>query len=236
MLTDFYTDINFLENSEVRLIKSNLDDESVAMAAWVSTYGQEAEERLKDKPKVAGLINFLMRERHETPFENAGSITFFVKTPMDIGEEHLRHRIGWSFSKISGRYSELPAEFYLPAPSRPLVQRGKVGQYDFTDGGLDMAAITRAAIMENSQAAWTRYQTLKQAGVANEVARWVLPSNLMTQYYCTCNARSLMHFLDLRTAPNAKLEIQEVARKMETFFEQEMPLTHAAWKANNEHK
>lgn len=232
-ITQFYTDVVFLEDSDVRLVKSNVDDASVAMAAWVSTYGVEAEERLKDTKRVEGLIKYLMRENHETPFENAGSMTWFIKTPMDIGEEHLRHRIGWSYNKISGRYAELPNEFYLPPVSRPLVQTGKVGNYTFAPGEDSMVAITRATIMENSQTAWTRYQTLKQAGVANEVARWVLPSNLMTQYYATCNPRSLMHFLKLRLAPNAKQEIQSIARKMEDAWAKEMPMTYAVWKEVN---
>lgn len=228
-----FSDLEFFEDSEVRLIKSNVDDASVAMAAWVSTYGAEAETRLQDKDKVTGLIKYLMRNQHETPFENAGSITMYVKTPMFIGEEHLRHRIGWSYNKISGRYSEFKPHFYLPPTDRPLIQTGKVGNYTFEVGDMEMAAITRTTIMENSETAWSRYTMLKDAGVANEVARMVLPSNLMTEYYCTCNPRSLMHFLNLRTAPNAMLEIRSVANKMQKILAKEMPITYAAFKENN---
>lgn len=232
MITELFTKVEFLEDVEVRLIKSNVDDASVAMAAWVSTYGVDAEERLNDRGRVEGLIKYLMRERHETPFENAGSMTFFFKVPMDIGEEHLRHRIGWSFNKISGRYAQFPPEFFLPPVRRPLIQTGKVGNYKFVPGPDDLVAITRANLMDNSIASWNRYMALKEAGVANEVARWVLPSNLMTQYYATCNPRSLMHFLGLRSAPNAKAEIQAVANKLEEIWAKEMPLTHAAWVEN----
>lgn len=230
MLKELITDVNFFEDSEVRLVKSNCDDDAVALAAWVSTYGLEADERLSNRPKVEGLINYLMRENHETPFENAGSLTFYIKTPIFVAREFFRHRIGWSYNEISGRYAQFEPNFYLPPVTRPVIQTGKVGNYTFEPGEDDIQIVlSRTAVMENSQEAWVRYMTLKEAGVANEVARMVLPVNLMTEFIATCNPRSLMHFLGLRTAPNALLEIRSVANQMEKLWQPTMPITHEAY-------
>ena len=223
--------LNYFEDSEVRLIKSNVDDESVALSAWVSTYGAEAEERLSST-RVPGLINYLMREKHETPFENAGSITFYCKTPIFIAREHFRHRIGWSYNEVSGRYSELKPHFFLPPVGRPLIQYGKVGEYTFKPGTIEQEETVRESLVEASEAGWKNYVTMKDAGVANEVARMALTTNWMTEYYCTCNPRSLLHFLNLRTASNAQQEIQSLAGKMENIFKDLMPLTYQAWKDN----
>lgn len=225
--------INFMEESTVRLIKSNVDDASVALAAWVSTYGGDAEERINNSERITGLINYLMRNKHETPFENAGSMTFYVQTPIFVQREAFRHRIGWSYNEMSGRYAEYQPNFYIPSFERPLQQIGKVGNYTFESGTIEQQDTVRKNYQTQSVSAWNSYLYMKNAGIANEVARGVLPTNLMTQYYCTCNPRSLMHFLSLRTADNALQEIQDVARKMETIFADAMPITYEAYKKWN---
>lgn len=217
--------MEFVSESRVELIKHNASDLDVARAAWVSNFGEDARE--KDGARVKGLINFLYRERHMSPFEH-GSFTFFVDTPIFVAREFMRHRTA-SYNEVSGRYTELKPKFYVPSEARPLVQQGKVGNYYFVPGSEEQTA---TVVEETSKAygfAWQMYQYMLEAGVAREVARNVLPVGIMTQFYVTMNPRNLMQFLNLRNAPNALYEIREVAEKMETLFAEAMPYTYEAY-------
>lgn len=228
------TEVVFREDVTVSLEQCLATDLMVARAAWVSTKGVDAREA---DGSIEGLINYLMRERHGSPFEH-NMFTFLVEGPMNMGEEHLRHRVGWSYNKWSGRYSPMRPIFYLPAESRKTKQEGKPGAYKFVhDSGLSYVA--REIIKSNSEDAWENYEAQREAGIANEVARNVLPSNIFTSYYATCNARSLMHFLGLRTEKEEATfvsrplwEIQLVADKMEALFAEQMPITYEAWNRN----
>ena len=112
-----------VSESTVELIKHNASDEDVAFAAWVSNFASEARERPTDH--IAGLINFLYREKHMSPFEH-GSFTFFVDTPIFVAREFMRHRT-WSYNEASGRYKLLEGRLYITPLTRPQVQKGKVG-------------------------------------------------------------------------------------------------------------
>ncbi len=115
----------------VQLIDTMGTDLDIARAAWVSTKGERAEDEA-DPEKVAGLINYLMRDRHGSPFEQA-SMKFLVKAPLFVWREHHRHRVA-SYNEESGRYKQLAPEFYIPARGRNLTQVGKPGAYDFVPG------------------------------------------------------------------------------------------------------
>lgn len=226
--------IEFREDVTVSLEQCLASDLQVARSAWVSTKGVDARE---NEGQIAGLINYLVRERHGSPFEH-NMFTFFIEGPMNMGEEHLRHRAGWSYNKWSGRYSPMRPIFYLPATTRKVKQEGKPGAYIFVEDAT-ANAVAREAIAANSGFAWNLYEQQRNAGVANEVARNVLPSNIFTSYYATCNARSLMHFLGLRTEDESATfvsrplwEIQLVADKMEAIFAEQMPITYEAWNKN----
>lgn len=228
--------VQFFNESEVQLIKTNSTDEDVARAAWVSTLGEDALDY--DPARMSGLINYLMRDRHGSPFEH-GSFTFFVKTPLFVRSEFHRHRVGWSYNEESGRYSEMKPHFYIIPDDRNLVQTGKPGHYIFSPGEPEDVAALQQEMREDSQYLYDRYAARIQRGIAKEVARETLPLNLMTSFYATCNARSLMHFLGLRTKhenatfpSNPQFEINDVASKMEAEFEKQMPITYAAWQNN----
>lgn len=227
-------DLEFREDVTVDLVQVMASDLQVARAAWVSTKGVDARE---SEGQIGGLINYLMRERHGSPFEH-NMFTWLIEGPMNMGEEHLRHRAGWSYNKWSGRYSAMRPIFYRPAKTRRVKQEGKPGAYKFVED-TEASAEARYAITVNSAAAWGLYEQQRAAGVANEVARNVLPSNIFTSYYATCNARSLMHFLGLRTeredatfVSRPLWEIQLVADKMEALFAEQMPITYTAWNNN----
>lgn len=228
-------EIKFSEDVEVDLVQVLASDLQVARAAWVSTKGADAREA---EGRIEGLINYLMRERHGSPFEH-NMFTFFIKCPIFVVREFHRHRVGWSYNEWSGRYDQMRPEFYIPRRERKLVQIGKNGSYTFQPGTRIQSDLVQATIIQNSTEAWDNYQALLDEGVAKEVARDVLPLNIFTSFYATCNARSLMHYLSLRTEDlSAKFvshpldEIQLVSNKMEDLFAEQMPITHAAWNEN----
>jgi thymidylate synthase (FAD) len=217
--------IDVLDHGFVRLDAVMADDLSVVNAARVS-FGARVDEM---DERNAGLVGFLMRERHGTPFEH-NFFRFHIKAPLFVTREWQRHRVG-SFNERSGRYSELPGEFYVPALGDVRTQVGKPGAYTFEPLAGDEAERVRTGIEASYAESYSRYQELLGAGVAKEVARSVLPVGLYTEFYWSVNARSLMNFLSLRNAPTAQLEIRVYAEAAERHFEQAMPVTHAAFVA-----
>lgn len=218
--------MEFVDKSTVTLVKSNASDADVALAAWIS-FDRDSEERLQDQGRVRGLINFLMRERHSSPFEH-GSFTFRIDTPLFVAREFHRHRT-MSYNEVSGRYTEMKPRFYLPTGLRPVVQHGRAGDYNFTHDD-DILSDAQHHLEGTCKTAWANYQKMLKYGVAKEVARMALPLNLMTQFYATVNPRNLMHFLGLRSSEQALYEIRDVAAQMEGHLKEAMPMTYDAWK------
>jgi len=228
-------EIIFRDDMSVELVKSSASDADVIWAARVSTAGDKSLEDVGADPvKSEGLINYLARERHGSPFEHT-SMTFFISAPIFVFREFMRHRIA-SYNEESGRYRELKPVFYIPSKERKLVQIGKAGAYTFVDGTPEQFDITVAAIKETCNLAYANYQKMLDAGVAREVARAVLPVTLYSSMYVTMNARALMNFLSLRTAREGshfpsypQREIEMVAEKMEAHFAKLMPITYGAF-------
>jgi thymidylate synthase (FAD) len=144
-----------------------------------------------------------------------------------------------SYNEESGRYRELQPVFYVPDESRKLVQEGRPGKYRFVEGTPEQQKLVEGAMTDSYRQAYETYREMLAAGVAREVARAVLPVGLYSSMYATCNARSLMHFLGLRTQHElAKVpsfpqrEIEMVGEKMEALWAELMPLTHQAFNAN----
>ena len=209
----------------VSLEQSNASDLLVARAAWVSNFGTDARE--KDGARVAGLIKYLYRNKHMSPFEH-GDFTFFIDVPIFVAREFMRHRT-FRFNEVSGRYKELEPKFYISSNNRPLVQQGKVGNYTFIPGDESQYDYLEVATKQSYENAWGAYQNMLNAGIAREVARIVLPVGLYTQFYASVNPRNLMHFLSLRNDDQALFEIREVAVQMEEILKQQMPLTYEAY-------
>ncbi len=228
-------EIIFRDDMSVELVKSSASDADVIWAARVSTAGDKSLEDVgADPAKSEGLINYLARERHGSPFEHT-SMTFFISAPIFVFREFMRHRIA-SYNEESGRYRELKPVFYIPSNERKLVQIGKAGAYTFVDGTPEQFDLTVAAIKETCSLAYANYQKMLDAGVAREVARAVLPVTLYSSMYVTMNARALMNFLSLRTAREGshfpsypQREIEMVAEKMEAHFAKLMPITYGAF-------
>lgn len=210
----------------VRLDGAMADDQSVVNSARVS-FGKQSELHNDLTGKDKGLIRFLMRERHGTPFEH-NAFRFHVKCPIFVAREWFRHRIG-SFNEFSARYTEVPNEFHLPTYAEIRTQVGKPGSYTFEPADFATSLEAVGIINSSNEQAYRSYTTLIERGVAKEVARMVLPVSMYTQFYWTVNARSLMNFLSLRTDSNAQLEIREYAKAVDKIFAQQMPVTYEAW-------
>ncbi|MFF1304701.1 FAD-dependent thymidylate synthase [Streptomyces sp. NPDC058307] len=231
--------IELRDDVTVELVKHSAADSDVLFAARVSTVGEQSLDELnKDPERSKGLINYLMRDRHGSPFEH-NSMTFFISAPILVFREFMRHRVGWSYNEESGRYRELQPVFYVPGSDRKLVQQGRPGKYVFVEGTPEQHASVGSAMEESYRQAYRAYQEMLAQGVAREVARSVLPVGLFSSMYATCNARSLMHFLGLRTQHEQatvpsfpQREIEMVGEKMEAEWARLMPLTYAAFNAN----
>jgi thymidylate synthase (FAD) len=236
--TDAGPQIEFRSDVTVELVRSSAHDSDVLFAARVSTKGEQSLEDVEaDASRSKGLIGYLMRDRHGSPFEQ-NSMTFYVHAPIFVFREHMRHRIA-SYNEESGRYRELRPVFYVPGPERKLVQEGKPGHYQFVDGTPEQHALVEAETRRVCTEAYAAYQRMLAAGVAREVARIVLPLTIYSSMYVTFNARSLMNFLSLRTKREdsrfpsfPQREIEMVAEKMEAEWARLMPVTHAAFDAN----
>lgn len=222
--------VDLLDNGFVRLDGYMADDMSVVNSARVS-FAKNEDDKTKLTNADKGLINFLMRERHGTPFEH-NSFRFHVKCPVFVAREWFRHRIG-SFNEFSARYSEVPNEFFVPELSVVRTQTGKPGAYMFEQVSMEVAMRSKNSIHEAYKAAYKSYMEMINDGVAKELARVVLPVGMYTQFYWTVNARSIMNFCSLRSAETAQMEIRDYSVAIEQMFSSIMPVTANAWLENN---
>ena len=218
--------INVLDKGFIRLDAHHADDLSVVNAARVS-FGKKTE-TLTDADK--GLIGFLMREQHGTPFEH-NFFRFHIKAPIFVVREWFRHRIGWSYNEYSGRYSEIPTEAYLPSLTQMRTQVGKPGSYTFEQ--MENPQLPQDRIKLGYMQAFGAYDNLLKSGVAKEIARLVLPVGTYTEFYATTNARALMNFINLRGDETAQWEIRQYAHSLEFFLSQHMPNTWHHFVQNN---
>jgi thymidylate synthase (FAD) len=219
--------IRVLDHGFVRLDDAMADDLSVANGARVSFARRKDELDESDE----GLIRFLMRERHGTPFEH-NAFRFHVRCPIFVAREWFRHRVG-SFNEFSLRYAKATDDFYVPEPEDVRSQVGKPGAYSFEPVSDELAEETREQLRAVYDTAYRTYEQLVELGVARELARSVLPVGAYTEFYWTVNARSLMNFLSLRNSETAQREIRRYAEACERFLEEKMPVTYAAFVGND---
>jgi thymidylate synthase (FAD) len=224
------TDVQFTSTLDVELLKTDFSDEWPIIAARTSTKGAGA-----GSEAGAGLINALVRDSHGVPFEQM-SMTVRIRVPVFVQRQLVKHRSGVSVSEESGRSRELDPLFYVPDVSRMVAQVGKPMNYDMIPGSIEQKLLVDENIRIISAQAYAAYNQMLDAGITRELARAVLPLNWMTTAVVTFNARSLMHFLSLRTSkPGAVLvshpqyEIEVLADRLEDVLREYAPLTHAAF-------
>jgi thymidylate synthase (FAD) len=218
--------IPVLDHGFVRLDQAMADDLSVVNGARVSFARHKTEMDDSD----AGLIRFLMRDRHGTPFEH-NAFRFHIRAPIFVAREWFRHRVG-SFNEFSMRYARATDDFYVPAAEDVRTQVGKPGAYSFDPVSDEIAETTREELKHVYEAAYAAYERLVELGVARELARAALPVGAYTEFYWTVNARALMNFLSLRNAETAQREIRRYAEACERFFAELMPVTSEAFVAS----
>lgn len=215
-------EVSVLDHGHVHLVKSCAEDLDVVNAARVSF--NTIVEEMTDRD--AGLIRFLMRDQHGSPFEH-NFFKFRVKAPLFVFREWHRHRIGHSYNEWSARYSTLAPEFYVP--SVVVTQNGKPGAYTFEEFEDENKEQYVKWLKDSGQLAYQLYEQSLELGVAKQQARLFLPVNIYSEMIWSCNARSLMHFLSLRNSDFAQMEIREYAQAVELMFSEIMPITHAAF-------
>jgi thymidylate synthase (FAD) len=229
-----YEALPVLDRGFVRVIDYMGDDAAIVQAARVS-YGKGTKQVSTDR----GLINYLMRMRHTSPFEMC-ELKLHVKLPICVARQWIRHRTA-SVNEYSARYSVLDDEFYLPAPEHLAAQSAanRQGRAEVLQGS--EAAAARAALETNAADAYGRYVELlnegddgqpldsQRAGLARELARMVLPLNAYTQWYWKVDLHNLLHFVALRADPHAQYEIRAYAEVLLDVVRRWVPLTHAAF-------
>jgi thymidylate synthase (FAD) len=218
--------IAVLDHGFVRLDDAMASDLSVVNSARVS-FGRRKEEMDESDE---GLVRFLMRDRHGTPFEH-NAFRFHIRAPIFVVREWMRHRVG-SFNEFSMRYAKATDEFYVPDREDVRTQVGKPGSYSFEPVSDEVAQTTRDELAAVYAAAYGAYERLVDLGVARELARAVMPVGAYTEFYWTVNARALMNFISLRAAETAQREIRKYADAVEVFFAERMPITYEAFVAS----
>ena len=229
-----YQAMPLLDHGFVRVVDYMGDDNAVVQAARVS-YGKGTKRVAEDR----GLINYLMRHRHTTPFEMA-EIKYHVKLPIFVARQWIRHRTA-NVNEYSARYSILDNEFYIPAPEQLAAQsaQNRQGRDAVLTG--DEAKEVFKLLRDDSENNYAHYDYMLnegpegepkdpgRKGLARELARMNLSLNFYTQWYWKTNLHNLLHFLSLRADPHAQYEIRVYADAMLDTLKRWVPLTHDAF-------
>ncbi len=216
------SEIKVLDRGFVRLVDYMGSDDAIVEAARVS-YGKGTKKRREDR----GLIRYLMRHQHTTPFEMV-EFKFHIKLPIFVARQWIRHRTA-NVNEYSGRYSVMEDEFYVPQPSeiKPQSSTNRQGR---EEGEIDPAV--RDAFISflntSNRKLYDEYLRAIDTGIAREIARINLPLSLYTQWYWKIDLHNLFHFLRLRLDETAQYEIREYAKAMAVMAKQVVPM---AWEA-----
>jgi thymidylate synthase (FAD) len=213
-----------LDKGFVRLVDYLGDDSRIVEAARVS-YAAGTKSYRQDR----GLIRYLMRNEHTSPFEQV-VFTFHIKVPVFVARQWVRHRTG-RLNEISGRYSIMKEEFYLPGEEDIAMQSSdnKQGR-ETTPVSPDQARQVHDILNSGRRETWDRYKQLLDMGIAREIARIDLPLSLYTEWYWQMDLHNLFHFLKLRLDPHAQKEIRAYAEVILGIVEQVCPLASEAFR------
>lgn len=225
-----------LDHGFVRLVDYMGDDLSIARAARVS---YAADWRVGNEQNDTKLINYLIRNKHTSPFESI-VFTFEIKCPFFIARQWHRHRT-WSYNEVSARYTELPEEFYVPEPNKIGVQskdNKQVRDLNISNETKELTDVEANAelIRDTCYEAFKIYKALLARGVPRELARTVLPLATYTRFFGTVNLHNLFNFLSLRIHPHAQYEIQIYGLAILELIRPICPVAVNAWQdLNNPH-
>lgn len=229
-----YAPFPVLDHGFIRVVDYMGDDSAIVQAARVS-YGKGTKQVRQD----AGLINYLMRHRHSTPFEMC-EIKFHIKLPIFVARQWIRHRTA-NVNEYSARYSVLDKEFYIPAPEQLACQSttNRQGRGEVLQG--EEAARVLRYLTGDAEQCYTHYQEMlnltdtgeavdsSRNGLARELARMNLTLNYYTQWYWKIDLHNLFHFIHLRADPHAQYEIRVYADVLAEIAKRWVPLAYAAF-------
>lgn len=216
-----------LDHGFVRVVDTMGNDSSIVQAARVS-YGLGT----KSPEEDTRLIKYLMKNKHTSPFEMC-EIKLHVKMPIFIARQWHRHRTA-SINEISGRYTEIVEEFYIPSLQTICWQSLSNKQGRGESFSEDLASLFQEEITKHSNSSFDRYKMMIDNNVAKELARIILPLNTYTEFYWKIDLHNLMHFLTLRLDPHAQWEIQQYAVAILRIIQEWVPVTAEAYRLNNE--
>ncbi len=203
-------------------------DSAIVQAARVS-YGQGTKQVNEDR----GLIRYLLRHRHTTPFEMI-EFKFHIAMPIFVARQWIRHRTA-NVNEYSARYSILPDRFYVPTADSVRKQsasnrQGGEETFSTDDANEVRTAEDFLALLKDVEALYPRYLELTKQGVTRELARTALPVNMYTEWYWKCDLHNLLRFLSLRMDSHAQQEIRDFAQAMHDLIEPIVPITMEAWR------
>lgn len=222
-------EIPCLDQGFVRMVDYMGGDARIVQSARVS-YGEGTKTVREDK----GLINYLMKNDHTSPFEQV-VLTFHCKMPIFVARQWVRHRTA-RLNEISGRYSILKEEFYMPPPEQFRLQSStnRQGRADEQVPLEDALAIIKGLDKINKNT-YKRYKSMLKAGLARELARITLPLSLYTEWYWQIDLHNLFHFIHLRADPHAQYEIRVYAEALATCAHAVAPLAFNAFEEHRMH-
>lgn len=213
--------IPVLDHGFVRYIDHMGTDQRICEAARISykspSKGAEADEKL---------INYLWKNKHTSPFEMV-KLTLNIKMPIFVMRQYVRHRMQ-NLNEVSARYTELPAEFYVPDVWRKQDIKNKQGSVEADLHNSELSA----NLIVHCNAAYKLYQYMLDCGAAREMARMVLPVNIYTEIYACWDMKNLLHFITLRDDPHAQWEIQQYGKAIKTICRELFPMTMRAYEAS----
>lgn len=218
-----YTPTPVLDHGFVRVVDYMGDDAAIVQAARVS-YGKGTKKVRQDR----GLLRYLLRHRHTTPFEMC-ELKLHVKLPIFVARQWIRHRTA-NVNEYSARYSVLDREFYLPRPEDLALQSKSNRQGRGQTLSAEQAAEVLHLLRRDAEQTYDTYESLmNDHGLARELARMDLPVNFYTQWYWKVDLHNLLHFLSLRLDPHAQMEIRVYAEAIASFVADWVPLTWEAF-------
>jgi thymidylate synthase (FAD) len=224
--------VDFRSDVKAVLMDSMGGEGSIVRRARVSTEGEGSTKIPQEilEGSDLGLLKWLYRNQHGTPFEGP-EFEWYFEVPVFVSRQIVKHRLS-SINEESGRYREMKGQFYvIPEEGRKIVQVGKTGDYKFEEGRPDQIDAFRSVQKMMAEAAWINYQKLLAYGIAKEAARMILPVSLYSSMYFKCNLRSLLNFVSLRKdwgddavhASKAQTEIEWLTDQIVEVLKEKVP-------------
>jgi thymidylate synthase (FAD) len=216
--------IDVLDQGFVKLVDFMGNDKRICDAARVSFDADSEVKTIEDDEK---LIDYLMRNRHTSPFEMV-EFAFEMKLPIFVARQFIRHRM-CNVNEISGRYTQLPEEFFIPEDFHEQSEKNKQGRKDAV---IEDSHLLKYEYNTHIRESFEIYRNLLALGVSKEEARYILPLSTYTRWFWKCDLHNLLHLLGLRADGHAQKEIRDYANAIIELIRPVVPIALEAWERN----